>query len=171
MQDGSSGVMKELLAGAPDDLAARLAQVEAQLEETRQQARQVRFQLKEQQEVSQWQQAIELFERRDYDAAIIVFTGLLQGDYGLRAAEKLAEAANLAAAEMRRQAASLFVKARKIEDPEQKKEILMQSRERLLGLLAKYPQIDLLDKVKQNLQVLEEQIRKIDPDLLLESSD
>ena len=169
--DKAESLMKELLAGAPDDLAARLAQVEAQLEETRQQARQVRFQLKEQQEVSQWQQAIELFERRDYDAAIIVFTGLLQGDYGPRAAEKLAEAANLAAAEMRRQAASLFVKARKIEDPEQKKEILMQSRERLLGLLAKYPQIDLLDKVKQNLQVLEEQIKKIDPDLLLESSD
>jgi hypothetical protein len=46
--------------------------------------------------------------------------------------------------------------------------LLLASHQLLKEILVKYPQTDLLDKVNQNLAVLEEQIRRIDPALLEE---
>jgi hypothetical protein len=34
-------------------------------------------------------------------------------------------------------------------------------------IVVKFPQTDLIEKVNQNIAILEEQIRKIDPDLLV----
>ena len=79
---------------------------------------------------------------------------------------KIVEAANQAASQMRKEAASLFIKAGRTPDFEQKKELLLASHRLLTEILDKYPQTDLQDKVNQNKVILEEQIRKIDPALL-----
>ena len=65
---------------------------------------------------------------------------------------------------MRRKAAGLFLKARNTSDPVAKKQFLMQSRDLLRQAIEEYPQADIIDKIKQNLQVLEEQI-STQPDL------
>ena len=69
---------------------------------------------------------------------------------------------------MRKEAASLFIRAGKTTDPEQKKKLLLASHELLTEILVKYPQTDLLDKVKQNIAILEVQIQRFDPALLEE---
>ena len=85
-----------------------------------------------------------------------------------QANQKIIEAANLAAAQMRKEAASLFSKAVKTSDIEKKEELLLDSHRLLSQIPVRFPQTELLDKVYQNISILEEQIRKIDPALLEE---
>jgi tetratricopeptide (TPR) repeat protein len=118
--------------------------------------------------VEQWNAAVNLLDAQHYDTAIIAFQALLESEYGDKAQAKIIEAANLAAGRMRKDAAGLFIKAGKTADIERKKELLLASHQLLQEILAKYPQTDLLAKVNQNLAVLEEQIKKIDPALLEE---
>jgi hypothetical protein len=89
-------------------------------------------------------------------------------EYEQQATMKITEAANEAAGKMRKEAASLFVRAGRTSDPEQKKELLMASHRLLTEILDKYPQTDLLDKVHQNIAILEGQIQRFDPELLQE---
>ena len=72
----------------------------------------------------------------------------------------------LGAGQMRKEAASLFIRAGKTADIEVKKQLLVDSYQMLKEILVKFPQTDLLDKVHQNITILEKQIRKIDPALL-----
>jgi hypothetical protein len=69
---------------------------------------------------------------------------------------------------MRKEAASLFVKAGKTPDLEQKKELLLASHSLLTEILDRYPQTDLLEKVQQNIVILEGQIQRFDLELLEE---
>jgi hypothetical protein len=96
---------------------------------------------------------------------------LQETEYADKAKAKITDAANLAAGQMRKEAASLFIKAGKTSDIETKKELLLASHQLLKDILVKYPQTDLLDKVNQNLAVLEGQIRRIDPALLEEPAE
>jgi len=89
-------------------------------------------------------------------------------DYEEQATIKIVEAANLGAGQMRKEAASLFIRAGKTPDFEEKKVLLLDSYRMLNEIVFKFPQTDLLDKVHQNIAILEEQIRKIDPALLEE---
>jgi tetratricopeptide (TPR) repeat protein len=116
----------------------------------------------------QWDAAVNLLDSQRYDAAILAFLALQETEYRDKAQAKATEAANLAAGQMRKEAASLFIKAGKTSDIERKKELLLASYQLLKEIQVKYPQTDLLDKVNQNLAVLEEQIRRIDPALLEE---
>ena len=72
---------------------------------------------------------------------------------------------------MRKDAASLFIRAGKTSDYEKKRELLVSSYGMLTEILVRYPQTDLLDKVNQNISILEEQIKKFDPALLDELQD
>ena len=67
---------------------------------------------------------------------------------------------------MRKEAASLFISAGKTQDYDQKKALLLESYRLLREIPRKYPQTDLLDKVQQNIAILEKQIERIDPALL-----
>jgi hypothetical protein len=114
----------------------------------------------------QWDVAVNHLDSQRYDAAILAFEALAGTEYEEKAKMKIVEAANLAASQMRKEAASLFIKAGRTPDFEQKKELLLASHRLLTEILDKYPQTDLQDKVNQNKVILEEQIRKIDPALL-----
>jgi hypothetical protein len=162
----------ELLApfAAETEPAETAAAVRELTEEIgRQQAEQTALEQTGQQEVldARWQKAVQALDERQYDQAIGLF-GEFAGDpaYQEQARAKIAEAENLAAAELRKEAASLFIKARKTAGVEQKTALLMESRRLLLLVLEKYPQADIIDKVRQNQGAIDEQIRLINPQLL-----
>ncbi len=136
---------------------------QAELQETEDQRR-----IQEMELTEQWDAAVLLMDSQRFDLAISAFEILMGTDYEEQAAIKIVEAANLAAGQMRKEAASLFIRAGKTPDIEKKKELLLDSHRMLNEILVKFPQTDLLDKVHQNVAILEEQIRKIDPALLEE---
>ena len=125
--------------------------------------------LKEQELARKWQEAQGLFDQQKYDLAIAAFAAFLNTDKHEQAKDKMTSATNMAAVNLRKQAAGLFVKSRKIANGAQKAALLMESRRLLLIVLEKYPEADVISKVTQNRQVIEEQIRAIDGDLLEES--
>lgn len=139
----------------------KVGQSEIQEMETLQHVQEVEF-------TEQWDAANKLLDSQRYDNAISAFTALMDTEYEQQAIMKITEAANEAAGKMRKEAASLFVRAGRTSDPEQKKELLMASHRLLTEILDKYPQTDLLDKVHQNISILEGQIQRFDPELLQE---
>ena len=116
----------------------------------------------------QWESSITLFDAERYDAAIQSFETLLETDYADQAKQKIQEATNLAAADKRKQAASLFIKAIKARNRGDKKELLLESRGLLQEIMTKYPHADIIDKAAQNLETLEKHITQFDPSLLEE---
>lgn len=103
---------------------------------------------------------------REYDQAIEVFSALLDTEYGDRAREQIDEAANLSARDDRRKAAELFVQANGTADREARVRLLFESRRLLQDILVKYPQSDVVDKVRNNLDRIEQEIMAVDPTLL-----
>jgi tetratricopeptide (TPR) repeat protein len=136
---------------------------QAELQETEDQRR-----IQEMELTEQWDAAVLLMDSQRFDLAISAFELLMGTDYEEQATIKIVEAANLAAGQMRKEAASLFIRAGKTQDIEKKKELLLDSHRMLNEILVKFPQTDLLDKVHHNVAILEEQIRRIDPALLEE---
>ncbi|KPK23710.1 MAG: hypothetical protein AMJ61_15290 [Desulfobacterales bacterium SG8_35_2] len=115
-----------------------------------------------------WNSAVNLLDSQQYDSAISAFESLAGTEYENEAKMKEIEAANKAAGEMRKEAASLFIRAGKTPDIEQKKVLLLDSHRLLTEILVKYPQSELLNKVQQNITILEEQMERLDPALLEE---
>jgi len=103
---------------------------------------------------------------REYDQAIEAFSALLDTEYGDRAREQIDEAANLSARDDRRKAAELFVQANGTADREARVRLLFESRRLLQDILVKYPQSDVVDKVRNNLDRIEQEIMAVDPTLL-----
>jgi hypothetical protein len=154
----------------PADLRQRVQLAVEQTEEAEQKENEQQRLLIEQSLADQWQSATRLLDAQRYDMSIAGFKALLDTDYGEQASQKIQEASNLAAAEQRNESAALFVKAVKAQRPEDKKELLLESRRHLQEVLAKYPKADIIDKVTQNLETLENHIRHYDP-ILLERTD
>jgi hypothetical protein len=115
---------------------------------------------------AKWQKALEMLDQRQFDQSILLFGELENSEYQAQARAKIAEAVNLAAAELRKEAANLFIKARKTDAVEPKKALLLESRRLLLLVQQRYPQADIIDKVKQNQKATEDQLRALDPNLL-----
>jgi hypothetical protein len=113
-----------------------------------------------------WESAVHLLDSQQFDAAILAFEAFNGTEYEKQAQLKIIEASNLAATQIRKDAASLFIRASKTGEFDKKKELLVASYNLLNEILDKYPQTDLRDKVNQNIAILEEQIRKFDPALL-----
>ncbi len=120
----------------------------------------------EQQAQENWNTGMTALGAREYDKAIEAFTKVLGSSYDDRARKKIDEAANLAAREDRRRAAELFVRSGRTHDLWSRKKLLLASRQLLQDILIKYPQADIIDKVKRNLQRIDEEIAGIDPNLL-----
>lgn len=116
--------------------------------------------------INQWDEGNRLFDLRQYDGAIAAFAGVVDGEYRERAQARMREAALLATADLRREAAGLFVKARKTNDSPQKKEYAVASWRLLRQILVKYPDTDVVPKVRDNLKSLEEYLHQLDPALL-----
>ena len=116
----------------------------------------------------QWDTAVLLMDSQRFDEAIVAFEALMGTEYEEKANMNIVESANLAAGQMRKEAASLFIQAGQTPDIEKKRELLINSHRMLNDIPVRFPQTDLLEKVQQNIVILEEQIKKFDPALLEE---
>jgi hypothetical protein len=150
----------------PAELQAVLQQAYYEIAQAELREEENRLRLEEMELTRQWEAAVNLLDSQQFDPAIAAFTALQETAYGEEARAKIIEAANRAAGGMRKEAAALFIRAGKTSDPEEKKALLLSSHRMLHDIVARYPQSDLLDKVHQNITILEEQIRRIDPSLL-----
>jgi tetratricopeptide (TPR) repeat protein len=120
----------------------------------------------DQNQAEKWDSAVALLDSGRYDEAIDNFTTLFNTDYDVPAREKIKEAMEAAAVQMRRQAASLFVKARKAADYAEKKLLMEESWSLLNKIVSRYPQVSIIDKVRENKLLIEQQIEQLDPHLL-----
>jgi|GEM_PF-2944548 len=154
-------IVNELLTFVSADRRSEVMAAQDRIEEARKAARQGRQELDKQKNDRQWQAAVDLLDRREYRAAIGIFRQLLKSDYADEANAKIAEATNMDAVEVRRKAAGLFFKARKTDDPQLKRQLLLQSRALLQQVAEDYPKVDIIDKIKRNIQVLDDQLGTI----------
>lgn len=115
---------------------------------------------------TQWDEAARLFDSQRYDDAITAYRALLQTSFDAESKNMIKKATSAAAAEMRQKAAALAMKARKSDKLEDQKAYLLESWQLLMQILKKYPEVDIIDKVTQNLKTLEEQINLVDPELI-----
>lgn len=124
-----------------------------------------RKQLESQAVAIQWEEANRLLGLRRLEEAIQVLSRLLDSEYGAEARRLMREAGAAAAAEIRREAAGLFVRARRSENPEQGRELAMESRRLLLRIIEHYPDTDIAARVGDNLQSVEEYLDSLEPGL------
>jgi hypothetical protein len=126
--------------------------------------------LRQEQDVaSRWEEASHLFDLDRFDEANEIFATLLgTTEYDGQARSRMKEAGNRAAADMRRQAASLFIKARESVNPERKMAFLLESRRLLKTIMDKYPDADVASNAVRNLQVIDQHIIELNPDMALE---
>ncbi|MDF1615176.1 hypothetical protein [Desulfurivibrio dismutans] len=128
-----------------------------------------RRQLLEQQALSmQWEEANRLLDLGQYDEASVLFSRLLESDYREEARRRMAEATREAATELRREAAALFVRARRSDDPERAAALAGESWQLLHRIVTVYPDSDIVDRVMDNLSSVEDYLADLDPELLKE---
>lgn len=113
-----------------------------------------------------WNNGLLLVKGDRYDEAIAVFTELLGTEYDDKARSKIQEVSLDAAQVERRKAADTFIRFTTTTDVESQKKLLIESRNILKGILVKYPEVDLSDKVMKNIERVEAEMNKIDPQLL-----
>ncbi|MBW2484775.1 MAG: hypothetical protein JRF05_05385 [Deltaproteobacteria bacterium] len=165
----ASDILKDISGyHLPAELQAVLQKTFYDVAQAEIQAMEEQRRMKEMELTEQWDSAVNLLDSQQYELAISAFESLSGTEYEEKAKIKIIEAANQAAGEMRKEAASLFIRAGKTTDIELKKALLLNSHRLLTEILDKYPQTELLDKVQQNISILEEQIERFDPALLEE---
>lgn len=117
----------------------------------------------------QWNDALLLVDKGEYDQAIEILTTMLDTDYAEKADSKIAEVSLLAARAERRKAADLFIRFTKTSDMESRKKLLIESRRRLMDILIKYPDVGITEKVMGNIKRVEKEMNAIDPMLISQS--
>lgn len=116
-----------------------------------------------------WNQGLTDMQAKEYDTAIKLFSGLLNTSYGTKAEIQIEEASRLAAQDDRKKAAELFVRANRTTDPGARKQLLLSSRALLEDILRKYPQSGLGDKVRRNLNRIDQELSTIEQQILVPS--
>ncbi|MFZ5764307.1 MAG: hypothetical protein ACOY4H_01775 [Thermodesulfobacteriota bacterium] len=120
---------------------------------------------------SRWQEAEAMVDHMQFAEALALFEELgMEPSWRDRAEARIVEVSTQAATEVRKEAAALFLKARRQNDPTVKGRLLLESRRLLRQVTEKYPRAEIIDKVTQNLQAIEDELRQIDPGLLGEES-
>lgn len=119
----------------------------------------------------EWEKGLSYIEAKQFDRAMESLAILLETPYDEKARGKIVVVANLAAAELRLQAADLFVQANRTGDSERKGGLLRQSWLLLQEIIHKYPETEILDKVNRNLAVLEAKMNEFDPRLLSDAGE
>ena len=114
----------------------------------------------------QWNDALLLADKGEYDESIELLTTMLDTDYAVKASNKISEVSLLAARAERRKAADLFIRFTKTADIESKKKLLIESRRRLVDILIKYPDVGITEKVMGNIKRVEKEMNAIDPMLI-----
>ena len=116
-----------------------------------------------------WNSGMLLVKAERYDEAITLFQEMQDGEYADRAKTKIAEVALQAAQADRRKAADLFIRYTKTADVEGKKKLLIESRRLLKDILVKYPDVEISEKVAGNIERVEQEMKVLDPNLLLQA--
>lgn len=101
-------------------------------------------------------------QAKEYDKAIERFNRLQRTPMEAKARPQIEEASKLAAQDMRQKAAELFVRATNNRDTDEKRKLLLSSRDLLQSILVKYPQSGLADKVQKNLARIEAELRAVE---------
>jgi outer membrane protein assembly factor BamD (BamD/ComL family) len=101
-------------------------------------------------------------QAKEYDKAIERFNRLQRTPLEAKARPQIEEASKLAAQDMRQKAAELFVRATNSRDTDEKRKLLLSSRDLLQSILVKYPQSGLADKVQKNLARIEAELRAVE---------
>jgi len=114
-----------------------------------------------------WNEGTRLADQDDIDGALMVFSELLETEYGSKAEMKIDELSLAAAKSERRKAADFFVRFTKAADVLTKKEMLVESRRILKDILRKYPDVDIAEKVAGNIRRVEKEMNELDPLLLM----
>lgn len=117
----------------------------------------------------QWNNGMVLAREEKFDEAIAVFTNLLDTEYGVKADNQIQLIVRDAAKADRREAADLFTRYRKTTDLESKKRLLIECRRLLKNILAKYPEVDIAQKVIGNIARVEQEMNALDPMLILQA--
>lgn len=102
------------------------------------------------------------FQAKEYDKALERFNRLQHTAYATKVQPMVTEASKQAAQEVRQKAAELFVRASNSRDTEEKRKLLISSRDLLQSILTKYPQSGLADKVQRNLARIESDLRGLE---------
>jgi len=101
-------------------------------------------------------------QAKEYDKAIERLNRLHGTSLAAKAQPQIVEASRLGAQDMRQKAAELFVRATNSRDTEEKRKLLLSSRDLLQNTLVKYPQSGLTDKVQKNIARIEAELRVVD---------
>jgi len=111
---------------------------------------------------AQYDQGVALLQAQKYDQAIEQFKLLQNTELAAKAQPQMAEASRQAAQAVRQKAAELFVRANSSRDPEDKRKMLLSSRDLLESILTKYPQSGLESKVQRNLARINADLSALD---------
>lgn len=114
----------------------------------------------------QWNNGLLLEKAGRYDEAIMVFSNLFDTEYSKKAEEKIQEVSLEAAKAARKKAANLFIRFTKTTDLESRKKLLIESRKLLSDILINYPEVEIVAKVRGNIERVEQEMNSIDPGLI-----
>lgn len=115
---------------------------------------------------ARWNEGMLKAEEGEYDEAIALFQTMLQTEYYAKAEDKINDLQLQAARTDRRKAADLYIRYTKTSDMEMQKKLLTESRKLLMEILDKYPGVGITEKVKGNIQRVEQEMNALDPTLL-----
>ncbi|WP_448873501.1 hypothetical protein [Desulfobulbus propionicus] len=111
---------------------------------------------------AEYDKASALLQAKEYDQALEGFSKLHNTALDAQARPMIAETSKQAGQAVRQKAAELFVRASNSRDPDEKRKLLLSSRDLLQSILTKYPQSGLGDKVQRNLARIESDLRALD---------
>ncbi len=113
-----------------------------------------------------WNEAMLLARDGHYDKALAAFHKLEETEYAEKAVAQIETLALEAANAERKQAAQLYRRYTKTADVQTQKQLLLDARQILKGILEKYPNVEIRSKVEDNLLRVEQEITSLDPQLL-----
>ncbi|MGL1932968.1 MAG: hypothetical protein OCC45_14605 [Desulfotalea sp.] len=114
----------------------------------------------------QWNNGQLLVNAERYSEAIDVFKTLRDTDYHDKAVARISEITLDSAKSERRKAADLFIRYTKTDDPASQEKLLVESRKILKGIIKDYPNVEIIEKVKRNIDRVELEMNDINPTLL-----
>lgn len=113
-----------------------------------------------------WDSAMAAMQAKKYDESIVLFSQLRNSSFGTKAGIQIEEASRLAAGDLRKRAAELFVRSNRATDPDARKQLLLSSRTLLEEILRKYPQSGLDVKVRRNMDRINRELTSIDQSMM-----
>ncbi|MBM9615809.1 hypothetical protein JWJ90_16190 [Desulfobulbus rhabdoformis] len=112
---------------------------------------------------AEFDKGVALLDAKEYDQAIAQLQQLQGTSLAPQAEAKIAEASKRAGQALRQKAAELFVRANSSRDTDEKRKMLLGSRDLLQSILSKYPHSGLEEKVQRNLARINADLSAIEP--------